>query len=99
MRYKVDLFLCGHVHAYERSYPVFDKEAYFGQEGQPDFPPSEYKDAAAPVHLVTGAGGNIEVSGSRGLGARALLSFSTTFEAWPSTKDVSGVVLVRLRGV
>lgn len=75
MKHRIDLFLCGDVHAYERSYPVFDKEAHFGEEGRTDSPPSEYKDATAPVHLVTSAGGNIEVSESRAMGARAPLSF------------------------
>lgn len=43
--YGVDLVFSGHVHAYERSVPVFDNR------------PAE----CAPVHIVIGDGGNREV--------------------------------------
>ena len=43
-KYGVDLIFNGHVHAYERSYPVYDFTV----------------DECAPVHLVLGDGGNIE---------------------------------------
>ena len=46
----VDLVINGHIHAYQRSYPVY-REAVRSQE---------YWDARAPVHIVQGASGNRE---------------------------------------
>ena len=50
---KVDLVLMGHVHAYERTWPVFNS--------QPTG--TSYDRPAAPVYIVNGAGGNRENNG------------------------------------
>jgi hypothetical protein len=47
-KYKVDMYLCGHEHNYERLYPVLNGS--FTPNG------SFYK-PSKPVHIVTGAGG------------------------------------------
>lgn len=60
MRYKVDVYLSGHDHTYERSYPVYDWEVHLDSENAP-IPTFVYDDPTAPVHIVNGAGGNIEV--------------------------------------
>lgn len=44
--YKVDAFIVGHVHLYERTYPVFK-----------DIVQKSYHDAEYPVHIITGAAG------------------------------------------
>jgi len=54
---KVDLVLAGHVHAYERLYPIY--------KGQVDLESiskdkSVYANPKFPVHIVCGAGGNRE---------------------------------------
>jgi hypothetical protein len=46
---KVDLVVTGHVHAYERSYPVYKNVSY----------PS-YENPQAPIYLLNGAAGNKE---------------------------------------
>jgi len=43
-RYEVDIYFAGHVHSYERSYPVF--------QGQ--------RTPGSTVHIVQGAAGNVE---------------------------------------
>ncbi|XXQ31750.1 Purple acid phosphatase [Plasmodiophora brassicae] len=50
LEFKVDLYLSGHVHSYERSYPVA-KSQTLG---------AHYTNPAAPVYVVNGAAGNIE---------------------------------------
>lgn len=81
-RYNADVYLSGHVHTFERSFPVFDGEVYFGsnhdtnndhhggkgRDGGGDDPPLPlvstkmvYEQPGAPVHIINGAGGNIEV--------------------------------------
>lgn len=60
MRYKADVYLSGHVHTYERSYPVYGEHTYFDVE-HAEIPTLLYDDPVAPVHIVNGAGGNIEV--------------------------------------
>jgi len=49
-QHKVDLGLYGHIHSYERSYPVFDGEVVA----------TSYEQPAATVHLVVGSAGDIE---------------------------------------
>lgn len=61
MQYKDDVYLSGHVHTYERSYPVFDWDVRLDLENATS-PVLVYDDPQAPVHIVNGAGGNIEVS-------------------------------------
>jgi len=48
--YHVDFYLCGHKHAYERSYPVFTNAVSS----------TSYDDPAHTVHLLSGAGGQDE---------------------------------------
>ena len=45
--YKVDVYISGHNHQYERSYPVYNKEAT----------QQDYIDPKAPVYIVDGAAG------------------------------------------
>mmetsp|Transcript_47662 Transcript_47662/g.102066 ORF Transcript_47662/g.102066 Transcript_47662/m.102066 type:complete len:472 (+) Transcript_47662:66-1481(+) len=47
---QVDLALWGHQHVYERSWPVFNRTVAA----------KHYHNSAAPVHIVTGAGGNTD---------------------------------------
>lgn len=79
---KVDVYLSGHVHAFERSLPVLDNVPYLNEDGgigdgdggdggdaarraNPSAAESSskmvYEDPAAPVHIVNGAGGCLEV--------------------------------------
>lgn len=82
-KYEVDVYLSGHVHTFERSFPVVDNNVRFaggdsssknndsdsdsdgaGAAGGPIFGAASkmlYDEPAAPVHIVNGAGGNIEV--------------------------------------
>jgi hypothetical protein len=53
-KYGVDLYLCGHEHSYERSWPVFQGTVRNSTSGEP------YVDPTAPVHILTGAAGNQE---------------------------------------
>ncbi|CAM9492813.1 unnamed protein product, partial [Hapterophycus canaliculatus] len=67
---KVDVYMSGHVHAFERSLPVLDNVPYLNGraddgdgDGNADPSPSSkmlYEDPVAPVHIVNGAGGCIE---------------------------------------
>jgi hypothetical protein len=43
-KYKVDMYMVGHVHSYERSYPVYKSKI----------------NEAAPVYIVNGGAGNLE---------------------------------------
>ena len=57
MENKVDLILTGHVHAYERLYPIFDdKIDYDSFKINKDV----YINPKYPVHVVCGTGGNRE---------------------------------------
>jgi hypothetical protein len=47
----------GHVHDYERYYPVYDHEVQIN----PQDPPGVYTNPRASVHFTTGAGGNPEM--------------------------------------
>ena len=49
-KYSVDLFVVGHVHNYERMYPVYNDTVYA----------FDYKNPKATIHLLSGAAGNIE---------------------------------------
>lgn len=49
-QYHVDLYISGHVHAYERIYPIYDN----------NITSYNYTKAGATIHLVTGAAGCIE---------------------------------------
>jgi len=49
-KYGVDLYFCGHVHDYERQYPIYDGKATSNNYNNPN----------STVYIVTGAGGQIE---------------------------------------
>lgn len=49
-RYKVDIYMCGHNHQYERSYPVY----------QGNLTSKDYSNPQATVYIVNGAAGNKE---------------------------------------
>ena len=49
MQYGVDLVVWGHVHAYERLWPVFGDVVFNGTAEEP------YTNPGAPVHLITGS--------------------------------------------
>ncbi|CAN0133740.1 unnamed protein product, partial [Laminaria digitata] len=62
-KYEVDVYLSGHVHTFERSTPGADAGAAGAGPG-PVFGAASkmlYDEPAAPVHIINGAGGNIEV--------------------------------------
>ena len=58
-KYQVDMYLCGHVHWYERLYPV--------AKGIPV--QKDYINPSSPVYLINGAAGNIEGHSWGGSGA------------------------------
>jgi hypothetical protein len=78
----VDLVVAGHTHSYMRTFPILDyriagQPARDRREGgaapdsnpsSPGFAPDVFLDPQAPVHVITGAGGNREM---RGAGAGA----------------------------
>jgi len=72
MKYKVDLYLAGHVHAYERNYPIYDNQRV----------QDNYINPTAPVHIVSGSGGSIE--GLTNLTAKPAQEW-TAFRYWNST--------------
>jgi hypothetical protein len=49
-KYKVDLFICGHVHSYERTYPTYKSEVKS----------QSYHNAEDTAYVVIGTGGNTE---------------------------------------
>jgi len=51
LEFKVDMFLSGHIHAYERSFPVYDHNV----DVQAD--PNRYVNPLYPVHVQTGTAG------------------------------------------
>jgi hypothetical protein len=54
---KVDMVLAGHVHAYERLYPIYQGKVDFESISKDK---SVYTNPKFPVHIVCGAGGNRE---------------------------------------
>lgn len=50
LRYKVDVFFVGHVHSYERTYPIAQNQT----TGH------SYNNPTAPVYIINGCGGNEE---------------------------------------
>jgi len=54
-QFNVDVYLCGHEHSYERSFPVLD-----GQIEVPEGDNHTYINPSFPVHLLSGAAGNQE---------------------------------------
>jgi len=57
MENKVDLVLAGHVHAYERLFPIYKEKIDSTSISQDK---SIYNNPKYPVHIVCGAGGNRE---------------------------------------
>eukprot|EP00339_Tiarina_fusa_P014106 CAMPEP_0117015144 /NCGR_PEP_ID=MMETSP0472-20121206/12154_1 /TAXON_ID=693140 ORGANISM="Tiarina fusus, Strain LIS" /NCGR_SAMPLE_ID=MMETSP0472 /ASSEMBLY_ACC=CAM_ASM_000603 /LENGTH=419 /DNA_ID=CAMNT_0004718879 /DNA_START=100 /DNA_END=1359 /DNA_ORIENTATION=+ len=53
-KYKVDVYFDGHVHGYERTYPVY-KSTVRG-----NYTLDNYENPQAPVYIVNGSAGNIE---------------------------------------
>jgi predicted MPP superfamily phosphohydrolase len=52
-KYRVDLYLCGHVHGYERQYPMY-------KNVPSSFENYSYVDAKDTIYIVNGAAGNVE---------------------------------------
>jgi hypothetical protein len=48
---KVDVYVAGHMHVYERMFPVYDGHSNSSKT------PDPYYNPAAPVHLVAGSAG------------------------------------------
>lgn len=63
-RHGVDLFFSGHVHDYERYYPVYNEVVRNGTAITFD----RYFEPAATVHITTGSGGNPEMKRKAPLG-------------------------------
>ncbi|KAE8878353.1 hypothetical protein PF005_g13874 [Phytophthora fragariae] len=57
IKYKVDLVLQGHVHAYERQYPVANGSAVMHGVSKDD---TIYKNPQAPVYVISGSAGGPE---------------------------------------
>jgi len=57
MQNKVDLVLAGHVHAYERLFPIYAGKVDLDSISQDK---NTYANPKFPVHVVCGAGGNKE---------------------------------------
>ncbi len=54
----VDLVIYGHVHAYERMYPLADPDVATDPDGDNVVYETDYVDPAYPVYLLAGTGGN-----------------------------------------
>ena len=52
--YKVDLFFFGHLHLYERSYPIGKNYKVYKEESE------FYRKPKGPIHVINGVAGNIE---------------------------------------
>lgn len=81
----MDVYLSGHVHAFERSLPVLDNVPRLNEGGDGGADGDEggarrstvsdagssskmvYENPAAPVHIVNGAGGCLEVGAASGV--------------------------------
>ena len=57
LMYKVDLVIAGHVHAYERLYPIYHSKADMDSVKNDG---SLYDNPKYPTHVVCGTGGNVE---------------------------------------
>ena len=57
----VDLAVFGHIHAYERYWPVFDHTVLNGSTYVNDATGDRYLNPGATVHVTSGAGGNAEM--------------------------------------
>jgi hypothetical protein len=55
MKHQVDLFIVGHVHAYERQWPIYRNSIYGHQTDM-----HRIVNAGAPIYIVTGAAGCVE---------------------------------------
>lgn len=53
--FKVDLYICGHIHAYERQMPLYRGKMYNLTTDE-----SYFIDSQSPIYIVNGAGGNTE---------------------------------------
>lgn len=53
-QYGVDIEIWAHEHCYERMWPLYDFKVFNGSLEEP------YRNPRAPVHIITGAAGNIE---------------------------------------
>jgi len=51
-KYHVDIMMVGHVHSYERTHPVYKRQV--------ETTGSRLHNLRSPIHIVNGAGGNIE---------------------------------------
>ena len=56
LRYNVDLYFAGHVHAYERTHPVF-REASYELPFQSHSGGDLYTDPTMPIHVTIGNAG------------------------------------------
>jgi len=52
--YHVDVYVCGHVHSYERDYPIYQDKPVYSNTTDP------YYDAESTVYIVSGAAGCTE---------------------------------------
>jgi hypothetical protein len=56
-KYKVDLALQGHLHVYERSYPITFNEEDDDEPIVQDYNPNTYKNSKGPIFVTVGTGG------------------------------------------
>ncbi|KAF1315148.1 Glucan 1,3-beta-glucosidase, partial [Globisporangium splendens] len=61
IKYKVDLVVCGHVHAYERHYPIAHSKPVLDGVSTDK---KTYKNPKAPVYIISGATGSSEAHAS-----------------------------------
>ena len=55
----MDIYLSGHVHAYERMHPMHDEEFRFEQNSRCNLTLCDFYDSpTAPVYVVDGTGGS-----------------------------------------
>ncbi|KAL4525182.1 hypothetical protein Ndes2437B_g03076 [Nannochloris sp. 'desiccata'] len=98
-KYSVDLFVAGHVHDYERYWPVYNytyssygnketgilQESISFVEGSENTAPAFiYKNPNATVHIISGAGGNTEMRIGPGLPPQGPCSADTPWCAFQS---------------
>lgn len=102
-QYDVDLTFWAHEHSYERLWPTYNQQVFNGTS-HPDEP---YRNARAPVHVITGAAGCREghgryVNGPRGpwsavrnseWGFGRLLVPNRTHLGWEQVEDINGTVV------